>query len=261
MRRSWFRLAKWYADCVTDDGVAFVGYAAQLHLGPISIPYQSAFVSRPDGAPAAAFALRRGPAPRREADALVWHAPRLGVHGAWTPTAPPLHRTLLESDRWLVDWSCHAPAARASVRAGDTTTLIGAGYVEELVVAGDPRGLPIRELWWGRFAAAGRYVVWIVWRGPHPLALVFDNGAERRHGRASRDGLTFDGGRVVCDTHRVLRSGPIGQTFLSSHRAIARLIPRTLRVHEEKWLSTARFEHRDGAAAAGWAIHEVVRWP
>lgn len=34
-----FRLCKWYLDCVTDSGDAFVAYSAHLQWGPIALHY------------------------------------------------------------------------------------------------------------------------------------------------------------------------------------------------------------------------------
>jgi len=152
------------------------------------------------------------------------------------------------------------PAARATVQVADET-MIGEGYVEELLVAGDPRRLPIRELWWGRFSGGGQHLVWIVWRGPHPLALVLHGGREHRDGHVSADGVAFAGGRLAYEATRTLRAGLIGQTFLVAHPGIARLVPRELDLHVEQRLSRARLEKPGGAVATGWAIHEVVRWP
>jgi hypothetical protein len=254
-------LAKWYADCVTADGVAFIGYSARTRLGPITVPYHSTLVSRPNAPSAVAFTLHPNPGPVLRGREVGWRAPHLDLAGTWTATAPAFRRVLHQDDRSLVDWHCHIPAGHATVRLGGAAPLAGEGYVEELVVAGDPRRLPIREVWWGRFAGNGHHLVWIVWRGPQPLALVLFDGQEQPHGRAGARGVTFTGGRLVCDDTRTLRSGRIGRTFLAAHRRIARLVPRALDLHEEKWLSRARLEGPDGRTATGWAIHEVIRWP
>lgn len=261
MRRSCFRLAKWYADCITADGVVFVGYAARAHLGPVTIPYRSTLVNRPDTPSAAEFTVRPGPSPMLTDGRVTWCCPRLGVNGTWTGTAPVIQRVLYDDDRSLVDWHCHLPSASASVRVRDVAPLVGEGYVEELVIAGDPRRLPIRELWWGRFTGDGHYLVWIVWRGPHPLTVVFNDGQERSDGRASADGVAFAGGRLAYGATRTLRTGRIGRTFLAAHPGIARLVPRALDLHEQKWISRARLEQHGGLVAEGWAIHEVIRWP
>ena len=261
VRRGWFRLVKWYADCVTADGVAFVGYAARARLGPLVIPYQSILVSRPDAPPVARLTLRPGPGPRIEDGRVSWRAPRLGVDATWTATAPPLHRVLYEDARCLVDWRCHVPAAHSSALFDGAAPLVGDGYVEELVVAGDPRRVPIRELRWGRFSGDGQHLTWIFWQGQRPLALVFDGREERTDGRASEDAVSFAGGRLSYGASRTLRTGRIGRTFLAAHPLVARLLPRALDLHEEKWVSRARLEGPGARVATGWAIHEVVRWP
>jgi hypothetical protein len=39
--RAMFLLSKWYCDCVSDGGDAFVAYWARLSWGPIAIPYSA----------------------------------------------------------------------------------------------------------------------------------------------------------------------------------------------------------------------------
>lgn len=261
MARSCVHLTKWYGDCVTDDGVAFVGYAARLRLGLIAIPYHATLVDRPDGASRANVTLGRTPLPVLEDGRVSWRASRLGIDASWTAASGPIHRVLHEDARCRVDWRCHLPAARARVLLRGDAPLVGDGYVEELRIAGDPRRLPIRELWWGRFAGGGRHVVWIMWRGSHPLSLAWADGEERPGGHASPGGVTFSGGRLTCGTNRTLRAGRLGRTFLAGHAGFARLVPRALDLYEEKWVSRARLEGAGARVATGWAIHEVIRWP
>ena len=34
-----FKLSKWYLDVITEDGSAFIGYAARLEWGPLRVAY------------------------------------------------------------------------------------------------------------------------------------------------------------------------------------------------------------------------------
>jgi hypothetical protein len=71
-----------------------------------------------------------------------------------------------------------------------------------------------------------------------------------------------DGSRLVMDQSLLMRDGPLGTTALAAIPGVRSTYPgRLLQVTETKWRSRARLEKQGEQAAAGWAIHEVVRWP
>ena len=109
-----------------------------------------------------------------------------------------------------------------------------------------PWRLPIEELRWGRFLSETGGVVWIEWSGEKSASLRWHNGV-RSEGALE----------VEFRDREVLREGKLVETALRVIPNVHKLFPaRILGLRESKWRSRAVL-----GPAAGWAIHEVVRWP
>lgn len=248
-------------DCVSGDGGAFIGYAATLSWRGLALHYSSVLMLRgPREAVESRTTLQGFSAPEVAGSYVRWRAPRLKVSGDWEARAPAIKRTLLESADGAIEWHCLQPGARAEVYVGEGLRLAGAGYVEHLTMTIPPWRLPFDELRWGRFLSDEDELVWINWRGEQPLNLSFHNGVCVKGALLTDQGLEAGGARLdLCD-HTVLRDGPLVETALHAVPGARRLFPlRILRTHERKWLSRGVLS--GPRAGAGWAIHEVVRWP
>jgi len=268
-----FRLTKWYLDCVSESGAIFIGYWGEIHWHGWT--FRMAQTLGPDAQGRLCTSTRSGriSAPIHTEDSLRWVAPRLGVDGIWTRTTPPIRRRLFESSTGKtigsVDWRCEMPRAGAEITFRDPLgrRLAGRGYVECLEMTVKPWQLPIKELRWGRFHSETDTLVWIQWRGPHPLTLMLHNDRAYDPDQAdiSQDRVTLPGGVARLDLfdHQVLRDGPLVSTALSRLPILRRRLPgQLLGVRESKWLSRGTL-HRgpQNAPSPGWAIHEVVVWP
>jgi hypothetical protein len=249
-------------DCVADDGWAFIGYAARLSWRALSLNYASALRCRPGRKAETDTTLQESSAPRADGPAVKWSSPRLKVEGIWQADAPPIKCTLLESSDGKIEWHCLQPRARAEIQVGEDTRLVGLGYVEQLTMTIPPWRLPFDELRWGRFLSAEDALVWIDWRGAHSLSLSFHNGARVGHASLTDNEFAASGMRLALDCGTVLREGALVETALSTIPGIQSLFPfRILRAHERKWLSRGHLKKAAAEPLAGWAIHEVVRWP
>ena len=161
-------LSKWYQDCVTDAGDAFIGYHASLRINRLTLPYAQVIV-KPHARPTRSRStFRRTSQPVSADSRLDWHCDRLGVSGRWSGHAPSYRRTLYQAPDGAIRWHCTLPCAQAEVTLEDGHTLTGLGYAEYLEVTLQPWRLPIRELRWGRFLSTEDAVTWIEWRGPVP---------------------------------------------------------------------------------------------
>ena len=173
-----FRFSKWYCDCVTDEGSAFVGYWARMGWGPFALPYAAA-VYRTKGEPTRErYSLRTSRAPTSQGEVLRWDCDRLGVRGIWSQGAPAVSRTLLETPDGTIEWNCRLPSARAQIDLDGIGRLSGLGYAEHLAMTVKPWKLPFDQLRWGRFLSAEDAVTWIEWRGVETNRWVFHNGLE-----------------------------------------------------------------------------------
>ena len=261
---AFFQLRKWYVDCVTADGTAFVGYAARIRLGAVVVPYQ-AYLLCPPGEPARSrYSFGDSTLPTVGAEGLEWVSDGLSLGSRWTRKVPSVRRTLLDDQEIGVQWRCHIPAGVARVEGISSTPKSGEGYAEEVVLVGDPRKLPIDELLWGRFVAPEQSLTWIRWIGPKPLTLVAHNGVVDPGATVEAGRVRARDGRCSLDLpeQRVLRDSTVGATLFPDLTLLRRLIPRQLRdLRETKWLSRVRSECPGASDVEGWALHERVQWP
>ncbi len=83
-------LSKWYLDCVSGDGRAFLGYSAILRWKSASVRYASALVARQGGEVVTRSWLTPCAKPTPAAGGIHWSSRRIGIDGVWRPLAPPI---------------------------------------------------------------------------------------------------------------------------------------------------------------------------
>jgi hypothetical protein len=255
------RLSKWYGDCVTSDGRAFIAYWARLRVGPLRIPYAAALEAGIRRTAEQRVTSWPGPAPTATPATTRWSCPRLDFHATWVPdTAPAASHTLFASPAGTIVWRCVAPRAKVRVARSGNGALRGRGYLEHLVTTVPLHRLPMRELRWGRFVSAAHALSWIAWRGETPRQWVFRDAALLPDARVGEAGIAFPGGALTFTNVAVIRNGPLISTALRDKTAWRLLVPWRMRgACETKWLARAILT--DGETRHdGWVIHEVVRW-
>ena len=262
-RRTRFSLSKWYLDCVSDRGDVFIAYAALLGWGPLSVRYSSTLRHRDGEGTIEEASVRESSQPAMEGSTLRWSSRRLSASGIWEALEPPIERMLLQSSLGVVDWRCVQPRATADVSAGRWPRIQGLGYAEHLHLSLPPWRLPIRELRWGRFLSSDDSVIWIDWRGPFPLSIVFHNGVPMERAVVTDSEILLNGRqeRLALDSCTVLKRGPVVRTWLSLGRSMPKaLAGRAADVEECKWRSRGILEKQGRVAGRGWVIHEIVRF-
>jgi hypothetical protein len=255
-------LSKWYCDCVTEAGDAFIGYWARLKLGIVTVPYVAYIFKPAREGPRQRLSFRRCAEPEIADGELRWTCPLFGVRGGWDASASSHHRTLFESPQGTISWHCHVPSAHARIRLPNVAPLCGLGYVEHLEVSLKMRHLPFDELVWGRFLSPEDTIIWIEWLGSAPRKWVFHNGVELDGTMIRRDRIANHSGDWSLELHdgAMLRDGPLVETALPSLPGARLLLPRSLLgARESKWVAQGTLE-ACGRASSGWAIHEVVKW-
>ncbi len=255
-----FRLRKWYLDCVSARGEAFIGYSARLRWGGLRLGYASALLTPAAGDALESHTFFPGAAPAGGVRGVAWRCRRLGVRGAWRSRSEPVRRLLLGDAAAGIAWECVAPSAATRIRA-PAGTLAGLGYAEELTLTLEPWRLPFHTLHWGRFLAPSATWVWIVWEGDAGERLLLRDariGAPAEFAPCRIVGE--DGDSLELTRERVLRSGAIVSPALRSvGRLMKRLPTRFLSAREEKGLSRGRLRVPGSPPITGWAIHEIVR--
>ncbi len=256
-----FQFTKWYLDCVGPDGEAAIAYWARLRWHGFGLAYSGLLHRAVDGRVEASSTLRPGPGPIAESGRINWSCGALDAEGEWRPRTAPYSAELWRNAEGRgVQWDCIAIAAKARVRAGPGV-IEGFGYAERIELTVVPWSLPIRELRWGRWIGANRSLVWIEWRGGHPLTLILLDGTPvpgvvEDHGVQVRDGL-----RLEISGRSVIRSGRLCATVLGSIPVLRSMVPDAiLSTQEDKWISRGMLRDIGGIDEEGWAIHEIVRF-
>ncbi len=257
-----FELSKWYGDCVSDQGTAFIGYWARVRWGPLVLPYAATLVKVQGQDTQERHTLVPCPEPVVRAPELHWDAKRIWAQGVWHVQVPGHSHRLVESPEGSIDWNCQAPKAECRIDLADGTRISGLGYAEHMRLTIRPWQLPFDELCWGRFLAADDALVWIELRGRHPRQWVFYNGHEEPWPSTidpNRIVLPDDRGTLELTDSVVLREGRLLTGPLRAIPAASLLLRGGLRhANESKWLSRGTFT-TPTRTSSGWAVHEVVR--
>jgi hypothetical protein len=256
-----FHLEKWYLDCVSDTGQTAICYSAKLGWNSLAISYAGILSFDGRQEPLFRTSLLREKQPHATTDGIRWESAGLSCSGFWQPLPAKglLPITLYHDDIGSLTWHCSQPLSKASVRTRDLE-YTGLGYAEQIVMTIAPWKLPIKELLWGRFLSDNAYVVWIEWRGPHPMTAVYVNNVKVENAVVSEFALTWDGGSLELNSPACLRSGPLVKTALSSIPGVRSLFPApVLNTHECKWRSFGKLTLHN-TIQEGWAIHELVRF-
>lgn len=247
-------------DCVATSGDVCIGYDARLAWKSFGLSYASTLELANNAPPSTRTALGQMVSPVHREQGIVWNQPRLAYSGQWQARSSPLPPlTLYQSSKGSVVWHCIQPLCSATVQHNHTT-FTGLGYVERLEMSLPPWHLPMQELHWGRFLAPDVYLVWIQWRGAHPLTLVYFNGQQIDDAQITPFSLTWNSGSLALGNSAVLRNGPLINTALSGIPGLRSVFPRSLlHTNECKWRSSGELLSK-GQRHTGWAIHEVVHF-
>ena len=255
-----FHLTKWYLDCVTADGDVFIGYSALLSFKALHLTFSNVLTFSASGAVESKVSFGSSPIPRSEGDTIRWTCPQLHVGGRWRARCAPVASDLYERDGGVLRWSCLQPAAEVSVVRG-SDLFAGLGYAECLELSIPPWELPISELRWGRFVSESEALVWIDWRGAHPLTCISHNGSALTPGRVTDESVQVEGISLDLTDRTVIRHEPLLSLGLDQIPGMKKLIPlRMLRADECKWRSRGIFSRPDAPPSSGWTIHEIVRF-
>jgi hypothetical protein len=257
-----FHLAKWYFDCISDDGSFCIGYTALLQWKKFTLHYTSVLHGGAKSTPRSFTSFLPSASPLLINDRMEWSCKDIDAEGTWKRKFDLIERTLLENEQGSIHWSCLMPGADTTMRIGGDI-VSGLGYVELLEMTIPPWKLPIDELRWGRFLSQTDAIVWIEWRGSHPLRLVNHNGRmiECPTLDDSTIGSENDRWSLALDRSTVIRSGPIIKTALKKIPGIEMVFPKNILHAEEcKWLSWGSLRGGDHQLSNGFAIHEIVRF-
>lgn len=258
-----FRLTKWYLDVVDGEGHSAIAYWSAIEWGPIAVGWQGLSLHLEAGRAVHRSRPGRGAAPSRANGRISWESDALGCRVTCDPWCPAFEQRLLDRPDGRLDWRCEAPGAEAIFEMVDGRVLHGTGYGEVLVLGLPPWRLPITQLRWGRWVSpvTRRSIVWIDWRGAYPLTLVLENGVPQQQPSVDDGEIRFADAALRLDASDTLHARTLADV-LGAVPVVARRIPASWRMLEDRKTRSRGTVHTAGAATdAGWAIHELVRWP
>ena len=256
-------LTKWYVDCVDAAGRSAIVYWSAFAWRGLQLSVYNLALHEP-GMPVRYWGgFARTPEPEVRGASLTWRPGALDASLEGHSLGRPFGLRLLERDEGAVDWQCEACPLRLEVRLPEGRVLAGLGYAERLTLGLAPWALPIDELRWGRWIAdsGDSSMVWIDWRGPHPLTVVFVDGSQTAPGAVGD--VRVDAGACVLalSNQRRLHHRSV-RDVVGGAGPLARLLPEAwLDVQDRKWISRGTLEAAGAPPVTGWAIHEAVRFP
>jgi len=258
-----FSLTKWYLDGVDHTGRSAIVYWTALGLGGLTITWHSVAIYEPGKEPYLRSSLAHSAEPEEVGGGLSWRADALGCTVTCERRLAPFGARLLEGDAGIVDWRCEAGAARTRMECAGQPALAGPGYAERLILTIPPWRLPIDELFWGRWVSDGgdRSVVWIDWRGAHPLTAVWTDGVRQPQAEVGGDRIVAGDDVLTLSAPRTLHARSVGD-IVRTIGPVAALLPASwLAVEDRKCLSAGVLTAGGGTQESGWTIHERVRFP
>jgi hypothetical protein len=259
--RSEFSLGKYYVDFVTSEGHYFIGYSAQMTWLGVDVNYRATIHHPSIKGVKSGPSLSSRDAPVLDDSNLAWSAPKLGFDGHWWQLSSADSHVLHREDDGLVEWNCLQPSARARLTTASGDTYEGLGYVEFLKMTITPWHLGLRTLLWGRFVSEHHSVVWIVWEGEYPLALLVCDGQKITNPKISDTKVQGDDLELSLERAGTIRAGSIGETLVSKLPSVLKTAPvEFLGGREEKYVSRGNLAFGDGSNHKGWVIHERVSW-
>jgi hypothetical protein len=259
-----FTLTKWYLDCVDADGRVAIAYWSAIAWRGIEITWHSISLHENGAEPVHRTSMAPVAAPAVADWGISWQTEPLGCRFDCRPGQPGVGQRLLDTAEGNVDWRCETAAGEMVIACDGRPAWQGFGYAERLEMTLPPWRLPIDQLRWGRWIAAGgdRSVVWINWRGAHPLTAVFVDGQPQQACVVSDERIETGGAALVLTDRQTLYSRSLPDTLGALRPLLAPLLPQSwLAMEDRKWRSRGTLRTAGRPDELGWVIHENVRWP
>jgi hypothetical protein len=259
-----FLLEKWFLDFVTDEGEAYIFYAAKMRWHKITVPYKSVLHYSPATGKMHRARFNNVRFPLIKDKTISWKDSALKVDGIWEARADSLNAQLFASVEGRLEWNCFQPTSMVKVKVGDID-LNGLGYAEQLILTVEPWKIPMKELRWGRFVSATDSLLWIEIKSEQTKQWIWFNGEKADNA-------------IVSDTEIIIQSVDIrlkleNRQVIESEKKINQVVKRMLRfipgfkhsipfnflsAEEYKWISRGSLYKNGLPEGEGWVIHEYI---
>jgi hypothetical protein len=256
-----FFLDKTYLDCVDDAGNCFIFYSATMKFLFLKFNYSGYIFSDENNHVTTYQSYFHKSAINSENQGLGFSNAHFKIRGYWGKSDNQLESLLYRNASGIVSWNCHHPLSKCNITF-QNHQFSGLGYAETLSLSIKPWELPIDELKWGRFLAAGIVIIWIQWLGEYPVNKIYMNGIEFNDATFASETVIFNGmkNRLTFSDSSVIRQARFSD-HLSNVPWFKILINKAiLSSLESKYKSKTIFEDGSGEIHHGWSIFEVVKW-
>jgi len=254
------KIEKWYFDCVTPARGVFIGYAAKVRFGPLTLNYGATLFRERQGGLKQEQTFSFGQVTETGTH-LEWEHKALGVKGRWRGKDGAAETVLFSGAAGKVCWQCLKPNAEVRLLLSGQT-LEGQGYAERLSMTLPPWKLPFNELRWGRFIGENRehYVVWIDWKGSLCKNWIWA-APGCCPGTVADEIICFGKQKLFLRQTEPIRTGKVADSLFGKAAFLAKLLPKPLSLMDEKkYISAGDILGPEGLSIPGISIHEVVTW-
>jgi hypothetical protein len=256
-----FKLEKIYFDCIDEEGNCFIVYWANLSISWMKFRYAGLIFSDLKGSITERSSIAKIRRPETIAF-LEYNFPPFHLLGKWQRIeAPIIEHLYKDSQGNELIWDCHHPKATVEINYRDKV-FHGLGYAETLSLNTKPWQLPLDELRWGRFLSENDTIIWIQWKGAHPVNKLFHNGKIYEDASFEEKRLSFNCGKCCVDFDKpsLLRKGKLGGILIRFPLLKLLVNKKILSSVELKYKAQSVFKDAAGMRYRGWSLYEIVTW-
>jgi hypothetical protein len=254
-------LEKHYLDLLDDSGNCFIIYLVKLQIFLIKIYYSSLIYSDPGGNITEKSSLKKNKHADSE-NVLSFHDDNLDITGHWTridKILPPY--MYLDCHKHGLSWNCHHPKTITEIELNGNL-FRGYGYAETILMTINPRDIPIEELRWGHFLSDGYTIVWINWKGIHPVNKLFCNNVEYNDSSFEEQRIVFGKGAyaLLFNEISIIRKGKLSNLFSQIPLIKIFFNIGILNSLENKYKAKSVLTVNHEIASTGWSSYEIMLW-
>ncbi len=248
-------------DCIDSLGNCFIIYFAKVEFFLVRFFYSGLVFCDAKGFTTEKSTLRKTHKPVTDGTINFNHR-YLKTDVTLKRTVDPIIRSLYK-DRKNNElfWNCHHPKALAEI-IYNGKTYKGFGYAETLFSTIKPWDLPIDELRWGRFLSDSYTLIWIWWKGKHPINKMLFNDIEYNDAAFENDSVVFGNGtyQLKFSEIQIIRHGKLSGLF--SKMKLLRIFfnRRILNTTETKYKAKTTLSKNSIVLSIGWSLFEIVTW-
>jgi hypothetical protein len=261
IKSKYFKLEKLYLDCLDDSGNCFIVYRAELQIFFIKIHYSDLIFSDSADIITEKSTLKKTCKPCSD-ELLTLDNDILHLTGVWKRLDNPLPPFCFnDGNNSDLVWNCHHPKALTEITFNGNH-FRGYGYAETLVLTIKPRNLPIEELRWGHFLSEGYTILWISWKGAHPVNKLFCNGIEYNDSTFEEERLIFGRGTymLLFNEISIIRKGKLSNLLSRIPWMKILFSIHILNSLENKYKARSVLILNQEISSTGWALYEFVKW-